>query len=160
GGNGTRVHGAGGSGGKGAGGGLDILSSSTANLANTLIAENGVTAGTEGRGRVNGSAGSTSGPDVSGNVASSDHDLVGNGSGSNRSGVDSGGDLVGYTAAQLHLGSLANNGGPLAGAPGSQQVVSTIALLPGSPAVDKGDSNARGLPSTDQRGFARISGSA
>jgi hypothetical protein len=36
----------------------------------------------------------------------------------------------------------------------------TMALLPGSPAIDAGDSTASGLPSTDQRGFARISGAA
>ena len=50
-----------------------------------------------------------------GTVTSSDHDLIGNSSGNNLSNGDIGGDLVGYTAATLHLGPLANNGGPLAG---------------------------------------------
>jgi uncharacterized repeat protein (TIGR01451 family) len=138
-----------GSGGNGAGGGLDILSSNTT-LANTFIAENGVTAGTGGRGTgsPNGSPGNTSGPDVSGNVASSDHDLIGDGSDSNLSSGDSGGDLVGYTADQLYLGSLGDNGGP----------TKTIALLANSPAIDAGDSNAPGLAATDQRGYARIVG--
>jgi hypothetical protein len=36
----------------------------------------------------------------------------------------------------------------------------TMPPLPGSPALDAGDSTASGLPSTDQRGFARISGAA
>jgi hypothetical protein len=43
------------------------------------------------------------------------------------------------------LGPLANNGGPTL----------TMALLPGSPAIDRGGSST--LAATDQRGFARIS---
>jgi hypothetical protein len=35
-----------------------------------------------------------------------------------------------------------------------------MALLPGSPAIDAGDSSAPGLPATDQRGLARIVGNA
>jgi hypothetical protein len=35
-----------------------------------------------------------------------------------------------------------------------------MAPLPGSPAIDAGDRTASGLPGTDQRGFARISGAA
>jgi hypothetical protein len=60
------------------------------------------------------------------------------------------------------LGPLQDNGGPLAGAPGSQQVVPTRALLPGSPAIDAGNNAlavnpATGLPlSTDERGFDRV----
>jgi hypothetical protein len=48
------------------------------------------------------------------------------------------------------LGALAANGGP----------TNSMALQFGSPAIDAGDSTAPGLPSTDQRGFARISGVA
>jgi len=48
------------------------------------------------------------------------------------------------------LAPLGDYGGP----------TQTMALLPGSPAIDAGDSTAPGLPSTDQRGFARISGAA
>jgi hypothetical protein len=83
-------------------------------------------------------------------VTSSDHDLVGDGTGSNLSSGDPGGDLVGYTAAQLFLGPLQDNGGP----------TQTMALLLGSPALDAGDGTASGLPGTDQRGFARVSGAA
>jgi hypothetical protein len=44
------------------------------------------------------------------------------------------------------LGPLQDNGGP----------TQTMALLPGSPAIDAGDNT--GAPATDQRGFARIVG--
>ncbi len=60
---------------------------------------------------------------------------------------------VGVTPAQLKLGPLANNGGP----------TQTMALLPGSIAIDAG-SNASALGpdgkplATDQRGLPRISG--
>jgi hypothetical protein len=46
------------------------------------------------------------------------------------------------------LGPLTNNGGPTL----------TMALLPGSPAIDAGDSSA--APATDQRGFPRPAGLA
>ncbi len=49
-------------------------------------------------------------------------------------------------AADPNLGPLANNGGP----------TQTMALLPGSPAIDAGDDNA--CPSTDQRGILRPQG--
>jgi hypothetical protein len=48
------------------------------------------------------------------------------------------------------LAPLGDYGGP----------TQTMAPLPGSPAIDAGDSTAPGLPNTDQRGFARISGAA
>jgi hypothetical protein len=56
-------------------------------------------------------------------------------------------DLVGSAAAAIDpvIGSLANNGGP----------TPTVALLPGSPAIDAGDDSQTG---TDQRGFPRKSG--
>jgi hypothetical protein len=46
------------------------------------------------------------------------------------------------------LGPLADNGGP----------TMTMALLPGSPAIDAGDGT--GAPANDQRGFARVVGAA
>ena len=46
------------------------------------------------------------------------------------------------------LGPLANNGGPTL----------TMALLPGSPAIDAGDTSL--APATDQRGFPRPAGLA
>ncbi len=58
------------------------------------------------------------------------------------------------------LGTLADNGGFTAGAPGKSQVVQTIALLPGSPAINAGlTALASGL-TTDGRGtgFPRVIG--
>jgi predicted outer membrane repeat protein len=51
------------------------------------------------------------------------------------------------------LAALADNGGPLVGASGTALTLETVALLPGSPALDKGV-NA-GAPNTDERGFTR-----
>ena len=84
----------GGNGTNSSGGGLYDLSPIT--LVNTLIALNSAT---------------TSGPDVFGSINSYDHNLIGDGDGSNLSNGDAGRDLVGYTAAQLDLGPLTNNGG-------------------------------------------------
>jgi hypothetical protein len=157
GGGGGYIAGNGGNGGSASGGGLSIVSGSTITLTNTLIAQDTLTAGTPGAAGIGrgtsgtGSAGSASGPDVSGSVTSSDHDLVGDGTGSNLSdGVN--GDQVGASASPINplLGPLQDNGGP---AP-------TMALLPGSPALDAGDGTVPGLPTTDQRGFARLSGAA
>ncbi len=60
------------------------------------------------------------------------------------------GDQSGVSAAQLKLGSLANNGGP----------TQTIALLFGSPALNAGDPTYSTPLTTDQRGtgFARVLG--
>jgi hypothetical protein len=120
-----------------------------------MIAQDTLTAGTGGGGAAgffdDGSAGSASGPDVSGSVTTSDHDLVGDGTGSNLSN-GANGDQVGTSASPINplLGPLQDNGGP----------TPTMALLPNSPAIDAGDSMASGLPSTDQRGYPRISGPA
>jgi hypothetical protein len=118
---------------------LAIASGNTP-LANTLIAQNTVTAG------AGETPGSASAPDVSGNVTSSDHDLIGDGTGSNLSNGDSGGDTVGTSSNPINplLGPLANYGGPTL----------TMALLPGSPAIDAGSSAYGG--STDQRGKPRV----
>jgi uncharacterized repeat protein (TIGR01451 family) len=151
-GGGAAFHGGnGGSGGNGTGGGLDILSSSTTSLNNTLVAQDTVTAGSVGligsgpstKGNP-GNPGSASAPDVSGTFASSDHDLIGDGTGSNLTN-GSNGNQVGTSSSPidplLDPKGLQNNGGPLAGAPGSQKVVQTIALQPGSPAIDAGNSS-------------------
>jgi hypothetical protein len=130
--------------GSGSGGGLHLVNGSTVSLTNTLIADN-VVAGAA----VAGSA--PSDPDLSGNLASSDHDLIGQGSGSNLSnGVN--GNQVGTPSTPLNpvLSPLQNNGGPTA----------TMALLPGSPAIDAGNSSASNLPRNDQRGYNRIAGAA
>jgi hypothetical protein len=55
-------------------------------------------------------------------------------------------------AGTFNPGPLANNGGPLIGAPGSQVTIPTIAELAGSTTIDRGLSNAL---TTDERGFAR-----
>jgi hypothetical protein len=94
------------------------------------------------------------GPGISGAVTSRGHDLIGDGSGS--TGLVNGvhGDQVGTSASPISplLGPLQDNGGPTA----------TFALLPGSPAIDAGDSsvavNAQGKAlTTDQRSFSRLS---
>jgi hypothetical protein len=100
-----------------------------ARLANTIIAGNTVTAS------------SSSGPDVSGTVASLGHNLLGNTTGSS-----------GWVSTDLLdvnplLGSLTNNGSP----------TPTMALLPGSPAIDSGSASITGftVPKLDQRGAIR-----
>jgi uncharacterized repeat protein (TIGR01451 family) len=172
----SSLPGNGGRGGDALGGGVWVSgNNATVGLANTLIAENTLVPGQRGLAgpngvpglTSNGSAGTASGPDVSGSVASSDHDLIGNtsggsgfspGNGSTNHALvlgpggggfgTGGGDIL--NPSFIGLGPLANNGGP----------TQTMALLPGSPAIDAGDSHAPGLPAGDQRGFARIVGKA
>jgi hypothetical protein len=89
-----------------------------------------------------------SGPDISGPVTTADHDLIGDGSGS--SGIaNGGGNLVGTSAQPIdpRLSLLQNN-------TGQGYIAPTLALLPGSPAIGKGD-NAK-APATDQRGIIRF----
>jgi uncharacterized repeat protein (TIGR01451 family) len=150
------VAGNGGNGGSASGGGL-YLGGGTTVMANTLIAENNVFAGMPGGGAspaswtsgLSGTPGSATDPDVSGTVASSDCDLIGNSSGF--SATKSTGDIVNVTSSQLtgllDPSGLQNNGGP----------TKTIALQAGSLAIDAGDSNAAPA-ATDQRGYARIVG--
>jgi hypothetical protein len=79
-------------------------------------------------------------PDVLGNIGSQGHNLIGNTQGAS-GWVDT--DLLNVDPL---LGALQNNGGP----------TQTMALLPGSPAIDAGDNT--GAPMWDQRGpgFPRI----
>jgi hypothetical protein len=88
------------------------------------------------------------GPDVYGAFDSLGHNLIGATNGS--SGFIAPGDLAGSSASPLDpkLAPLADNGGPTL----------TMALLPGSPAIDAGDTAA--APPTDQRGFPRPAGLA
>ncbi len=86
-------------------------------------------------------------PDLSGDFTSQGYNLVrltGNSSGL-VNGLNH--DLTGTPAAPINplLSPLTNHGGP----------TPTLALLPGSPAIDAGDDTLTG---TDQRGFARYSG--
>ncbi len=82
----------------------------------------------------------TADPDLDGSVTSLGHNLIGNRAGG--SGF-AGSDLVNVNPL---LGPLQNNGGP----------TQTMALLPGSPAIDAGDNT--NAPAYDQRGpgFPRI----
>jgi predicted outer membrane repeat protein len=107
------------------GGGVLSGSSSTTTLRNTLVAHNTAATGT----------------DLSGSFTSEGYNLVRSSSGATVTPTT--GDQIGTpSAANPLLGELQNNGGP----------TDTRALLPGSPAIDKG--HASGL-NTDQRGFAR-----
>jgi hypothetical protein len=112
----------------GSGGGLFAPSSSTL-VRNTIIAGNTASFG----------------PDVAFTFTSQGHNLIGDGR--DGSGYVST-DLVGTTANPIDpkLGPLQDNGGP----------TPTMALLPGSPAVDAGDSSELGV--ADQRGVVRSGG--
>ncbi len=143
--------GVGGSGGNGSGGGVVVVSGTTIHLTNTLIAQNRLVGGSGGQGGSGspggetGTKGGTSGPDVSGTVNSSDHDLIGNTSGF--SATTSAGDVLNPASAKVN--GLGGNGGP----------TQTMSLQSGSPAIDAGDTTAA-IGSTDQRGEARIVGAA
>ncbi len=93
-------------------------------------------------------AGQTSGQDVVGGLASeSANNLIGDGS--SLFGISNGsqGNLVGDAANPINplLAPLGNYGGP----------TQTMALLPGSPAIDAGTSGPD-IPTTDQRGSSRV----
>jgi hypothetical protein len=121
----------------GAGGGLWVGATRTqVRLANTIVAGNTAVTG---------------GPDVWGPLLStSAYNLIGDGSGA--SGVTNGtnGNQVGTAASPIdaRLGPLQDNGGP----------TQTMALLPGSPALDAGDPGFAPPPGTDQRGLPRVVG--
>ncbi|HVC97874.1 MAG TPA: choice-of-anchor Q domain-containing protein, partial [Pirellulales bacterium] len=125
----------------GAGGGIYNTKAGAASVVNTIVA-------------VNASAWD---PDVyGGGYTTTDHDLigiVGDATGFTASGATIHGDQVGTTVAiDPRLGSLGNNGGP----------TQTMALLPGSPAIDTGDDSPPAPftpPATDQRGIVRITAS-
>ena len=128
----------------GVGGGIYSVSAygGQVNVANSVLAGNTVL----------GAAGSN--PDVSGPFGTTDQDLigvVGDATGFTSAGAAINGNIVGRSAAPVDplLAPLGDYGGP----------TQTMALLPGSPAIDAGDNNPPSTfpstPSTDQRGFAR-----
>ncbi len=116
------------------GGGIFNAASATLNLNNTIVAGNTATAGT--------------GADIENDsTVNANYSLIGN---TSESGISAGtGNIL--DPAVLGLDSLKSNGG----------TNQTIALLPGSPAIDAGSNglaiDAQGSPlSTDQRGRPRI----
>src|SRR5207249_7364866 len=72
--------------------------------------------------------------------------LIGDGSGASGLSDGTNGNQVGSASSPIDplLGPLQNNGGP----------TQTMALLPGSPALDAGDNTA--APPFDQRGLSRV----
>ncbi|MEG4214283.1 Calx-beta domain-containing protein [Microcoleus sp. Pol14C6] len=124
----------------GSGGG--IWNGGTVNVKNTIVAQNIA----------------ATGPDVFGSFASGGYNLIGDGTGS--TGFTGVGDRVGTAAAPIDplLNPLADNGGS----------TQTVALQPGSPAINGGDpafvltsGPFIGPPFYDQRGispFNRVSG--
>ena len=116
-----------------ANGGAGLRSDFPALVQNTIIA-----------GNFRGAAPSTTPDDINGTVnASSAFNLIGiGGSGGLTNGVNN--NQVGVS--NPGLGPLANNGGPTL----------TVALLPGSPAIDQGSNTYVIAGETDQRGFNRI----
>jgi hypothetical protein len=102
-------------------------------LSNTIVA-----------GNFQGASPSTTANDIAGSVAAaSAFNLIGTGgSGGLTNGVNS--NQVGVS--NVGLGTLASNGGP----------TQTVALLSGSPAIDRGSNTYVKTGETDERGFARI----
>ncbi len=144
GGSGGSVGGAGGNGGRGGSGGglLSTVGASEALVRNSILASNAAgNGGAGGSGNPGGIAGAPGGdPDISGAFTSLGHNFI------RLAGLATGfingvnGDILG--SFDPRLGPLADNGGP----------TPTIALLPGSPALDAGDD---ALTGADQRGMPR-----
>jgi hypothetical protein len=152
----------GGNGGRGGNGGSGfgaVYDQSSCAMTNVTLALNSGTSGTGGAGGAGGTGTTANGsPGVAGSPGSSGGGITttgaqlvntlltenapGNYSGSI---TDLGHNLSSTAALVL---PLANNGGPTL----------TMALLPGTPAIDAGDSAA--APPTDQRGFPRPAGAA
>jgi hypothetical protein len=120
------------------GGGIDDQGTA-ATLTNTIVA-----------GNFQGAAPSTTANDIAGTVGpGSSNNLIGTGG---SGGLANGSNQNQVGVANPGLGTLTSNGGP----------TRTVALLPGSPAIDAGNDSVLGPPlslSTDQRGRPRRSGS-
>ena len=151
--------GAGGSGGDGCGA-IDDATGSCA-LTNCTLCFNSGTGGAAGSGSALGAVGASCGGIRAGGSQSINTLLAANSPGGNASGTlrDLGHNLSSDTSCAFtnlgsmnsidpKLGALADNGGPTL----------TVALLPGSPAIDAGDTES--APADDQRGFPRPAGAA
>ena len=125
------------SGGGGGGGGLFVDANCTATLDNTIAALNTVGTGNSARADDIAGLGSVSGS----------YNLIGTGGADGLATANH--NQLNVTDPGLASG-LAFNGGP----------TETIALLAGSPAIDKGSASITGVtvPDTDQRGFPRTDG--
>ncbi len=150
-------------------GGGGIVNSGMLTINNSTVTNNSATAGGGGGiaqflGSVNLQSSivaknSGASPDVSGAFTSLGHNLIGNTSGNSGSDISQG-DLINVDPL-FELDAMGNpwlkdNGGPRVGTEPNQRLIPTIALLPGSPAIDHGRNTAPPLL-TDQRGlgFAR-----
>src|SRR5206468_141935 len=89
-------------------------------------------------------------PDVGGVIGAAFNNLIGDGGGSTGLADGVNGNRVGTHARPFdpQVGPLQDNGG----------LTLTLALLPGSPAIDAGTPN--GAPATDQRGVPHLPGLA
>jgi len=122
-----------GTGSAGGGGGIFNIGPGAVNVKSSIIAMN---------------TSSTSGPDVFGTFISQGFNLIGKKDGSTgfTMGTDKKGTIASPLNPKLDPKGLRDNGGP----------TQTIALLTGSPAIDKGTSNSLiGKLTTDQRGLSR-----
>jgi predicted outer membrane repeat protein len=120
---------------------VDSLTNSTLSGNSANAGGGGVYGGVRARNTI--IAGNSSvfpGPDIAGNLGSQGHNLIGNTQGG------SGFDTTDLLDVDPMLGRLQGNGGP----------TQTMALLPGSPALNGGDPNQLGVP--DQRGVVRSGG--
>jgi hypothetical protein len=123
------------------GGGIFSAFGSASVIRDSILAPNNAVGGlSAGPPAVDGIA---AGPDVSGDITSEGHNLLGRSDGcTGFIGDDLQGGTTDDTRLDPMLGDLANNGGP----------TETLALLPGSPAIDHGDLTG---PDRDQRYFLR-----
>ena len=130
------------------GGAIYSLTNNVASLTNSTLSGNYAIAGGGGvYGRVRarntiiaGNSSNFPGPDISGNLGSQGHNLIGD------TQAGSGFDATDLLDVDPMLGRLQGNGGP----------TQTVALLPGSPALNAGDPDQLGVP--DQRGVVRTGG--
>jgi CSLREA domain-containing protein len=143
----------------GSGGGIFNLGNSQTSVTNSTLSGNSATTNGGGIDNIGGrvsvksslialNTATSSAPDASGDFFSPGYNLIGKKDGS--TGFTAATDLTGIIAApldpKLDPNGLNDNGGP----------TKTIALLPGSPAIDKATSNGlTGQLTTDQRGFRR-----